>query len=128
MHHWAARSTGGEFTPGSEADELIWPVPRRDEQARLRPGSKSPVLCLLNTRNTQTVLVVRHGTAGSKRTSLGRQQATASQEGSCAGRSVGAITAGVRRHRCLCADRALPPDDGATRRGTEHDHTQRAHS
>src|SRR6185312_137349 len=24
VHYWAARSTGGEFEPGNEVDELVW--------------------------------------------------------------------------------------------------------
>ena len=24
VYFWTARSTGGEFTPGSEVDELVW--------------------------------------------------------------------------------------------------------
>lgn len=67
VHYWAARSTGGEFTPGSEVDELIWlPVP--DAMNKLDYAQDRKVLCRFakHPADTQTVLVVRHGTAGSK--------------------------------------------------------------
>ncbi len=67
VRYWAARSAGGEFRPGREVDELIWlPVADAIEKVGythdrkvLRRFAKCPA-------NTQTVLVVRHGTAGSK--------------------------------------------------------------
>lgn len=67
VHYWAARSTGGEFTPGSEVDELVWmPVAEAKDRLTyphdrkmLRHFAKQPA-------ETQTVLVVRHGTAGRK--------------------------------------------------------------
>lgn len=67
VHYWAARSTGGAFTPGSEVDELVW-LPLAQAKDRLtyphdrkmlRHFAKQPA-------DTQTVLVVRHGTAGRK--------------------------------------------------------------
>ncbi|SPM27373.1 hydrolase, NUDIX family protein, partial [Mycobacterium terramassiliense] len=67
VHYWSARSTGGEFTPGSEVDELLW-LPLAEAKDRLtyphdrkmlRHFAKQPA-------DTQTVLVVRHGTAGRK--------------------------------------------------------------
>ncbi len=67
VRYWAARSVGGEFTPNSEVDELKWlPVSAAMKQLGyphdrkvLRRFAKLPV-------DTQTVLIVRHGTAGSK--------------------------------------------------------------
>ena len=67
VRYWAARSTGGEFTPNSEVDELKWlPVAAAMKQLGyphdrkvLRRFAKLPA-------DTQTVLIVRHGTAGSK--------------------------------------------------------------
>ena len=67
VRYWAARSVGGEFTPNSEVDELKWlPVAAAIKQLAyphdrkvLRRFAKLPV-------DTQTVLIVRHGTAGSK--------------------------------------------------------------
>jgi 8-oxo-dGTP diphosphatase len=67
VRYWAARSTGGEFTPNDEVDELKWlPAPQAmkelgyaDDRKILRRFTKLPV-------DTKTVLIVRHGTAGSK--------------------------------------------------------------
>lgn len=67
VYYWAARSTGGEFTPGNEVDELVW-VPIADalkmlsyshDRKMLRHFTKHPA-------DTHTVVVVRHGTAGRK--------------------------------------------------------------
>jgi 8-oxo-dGTP diphosphatase len=67
VRYWAARSLGGEFIPNREVDELIW-LPISDaiqkvsyphDRKVLRRFAKLPA-------DTQTVLVVRHGTAGSK--------------------------------------------------------------
>jgi 8-oxo-dGTP diphosphatase len=67
VHYWAARDTGGDFTSGSEVDELVW-LPVADAKDRLsyphdrkmlRHFAKQPA-------DTHTVLVVRHGTAGRK--------------------------------------------------------------
>lgn len=67
VQYWAARSTGGEFTPGDEVDELVWlpiaaAMKRLDyvqDRKTLRRFGKHPA-------NTHTVLVVRHATAGRK--------------------------------------------------------------
>jgi 8-oxo-dGTP diphosphatase len=67
VRFWAARSVGGEFTPNDEVDELKWlPVSKAlkelgypHDRKVLRRFMKAPF-------DTQTVLVVRHGTAGSK--------------------------------------------------------------
>ena len=67
VRYWAARSTDGQFTPNSEVDELKWlPVASAMKQLGyphdrkvLRRFAKLPV-------DTQTLLIVRHGTAGSK--------------------------------------------------------------
>jgi 8-oxo-(d)GTP phosphatase len=67
VYYWAARSTGGEFEPGKEVDELVW-LPVDDamrildypqDRKTLRHFAKRPA-------DTRTVLVVRHATAGSK--------------------------------------------------------------
>ncbi|OBA75884.1 NUDIX hydrolase [Mycobacterium sp. 1554424.7] len=67
VYYWAARDTGGEFTPGREVDELTW-LPVADakdkltyphDRKMLRHFAKQP-------EDTKTVLVVRHGTAGRK--------------------------------------------------------------
>jgi 8-oxo-dGTP pyrophosphatase MutT (NUDIX family) len=67
VRYWAARSLGGEFTPGREVDDLVWlstadaigKVSYPYDRKVLRRFAKFPA-------DTQTVLVVRHGTAGSK--------------------------------------------------------------
>jgi 8-oxo-(d)GTP phosphatase len=67
VYYWAARSTGGEFTPGKEVDELIW-LPVDDAAKKLSYAHERKVLrrFLGAPANTHTVLVVRHGTAGTK--------------------------------------------------------------
>jgi 8-oxo-dGTP pyrophosphatase MutT (NUDIX family) len=67
VRYWAARRIDGDFTPNAEVDELIWlPVADAikwlgypDDRKVLRRFAKHPA-------DTQTVLIVRHGTAGSK--------------------------------------------------------------
>jgi 8-oxo-(d)GTP phosphatase len=67
VRYWAARCVDGAFTPNAEVDELKWlPVSEAMKQLGyphdrkvLRRFAKGPI-------DTQTVLIVRHGTAGSK--------------------------------------------------------------
>lgn len=67
VRYWAARKVGGDFSPNAEVDELKWlPVSEAMKQLEyphdrkvLRRFMKFPV-------DTKTVLIVRHGTAGSK--------------------------------------------------------------
>ncbi|BBZ14640.1 8-oxo-dGTP diphosphatase [Mycobacterium branderi] len=67
VRYWAACSLGGSFTPNGEVDDLVWlPVSAAakklsysQDRKVLRRFAKFPA-------DTQTVLVVRHGTAGSK--------------------------------------------------------------
>jgi 8-oxo-dGTP pyrophosphatase MutT (NUDIX family)/broad specificity phosphatase PhoE len=67
VYYWAARSTGGEFTPGREVDELVW-LPVSDAIKRLSYAHDRKMLCHFTKQpaDTHTVLVVRHGTAGRK--------------------------------------------------------------
>jgi 8-oxo-dGTP pyrophosphatase MutT (NUDIX family) len=67
VHYWAARSKGGEFTPGSEVDDLLW-LPVADATNKLDYPQDRKVLRRFARypADTHTVLVVRHGTAGSK--------------------------------------------------------------
>lgn len=67
VYYWAARSTGGEFTPGSEVDELVW-LPVADAVKRLDYAHDRKMLrhFAKHPADTHTVLVVRHGTAGRK--------------------------------------------------------------
>jgi 8-oxo-dGTP pyrophosphatase MutT (NUDIX family) len=67
VQYWAARAVDGEFTPNDEVDELKWlPVSAAIKQVRyphdrkvLRRFAKLPA-------DTKNILIVRHGTAGSK--------------------------------------------------------------
>jgi 8-oxo-dGTP pyrophosphatase MutT (NUDIX family) len=67
VRYWAARRLGGDFSPNQEVDDLVWlPVPAAISKLSypldrkvVRRFAKYPV-------DTQTVLVVRHGSAGSK--------------------------------------------------------------
>jgi len=67
VYYWAARSTGGEFTPGREVDELVW-LPVADAMQKLGYAYDRKVLRRFaeSPADTRTVLVVRHGTAGRK--------------------------------------------------------------
>ena len=67
VRYWAARCIDGEFSPNAEVDELKWLLVAEamkqlgypHDRKVLRRFVKYPV-------DTQTVLIVRHGTAGSK--------------------------------------------------------------
>ena len=67
VQYWAARTVDGEFTPNDEVDELKWlPVSAAVKQLQyphdrkvLRRFAKLPA-------DTKSILIVRHGTAGSK--------------------------------------------------------------
>ncbi|BBX66161.1 putative 8-oxo-dGTP diphosphatase 1 [Mycobacterium saskatchewanense] len=67
VYYWAARSNGGEFHPGKEVDELIW-LPADEAMRRLDYPQDRKMLghFAKHPADTKTVLVVRHGTAGSK--------------------------------------------------------------
>ena len=67
VYYWAARSTGGEFTPGREVDEMAW-LPVADAMKRLNYAQDRKMLrhFAKHPADTHTVLVVRHGTAGRK--------------------------------------------------------------
>jgi 8-oxo-dGTP diphosphatase len=67
VYYWAARSTGGEFTPGKEVDELIWlPVEAAMKKIDYAQDRKVLRRFIKQPADTQTVLIVRHGTAGRK--------------------------------------------------------------
>ena len=67
VYYWAARSTGGDFTPGREVDELVW-LPVADATKRLNYVQDRKMLrhFAKHPPDTHTVLVIRHGTAGRK--------------------------------------------------------------
>jgi 8-oxo-(d)GTP phosphatase len=67
VQYWSARNLGGSFAPNNEVDELIWlsvsaaikKVSYPYDRKILRRWAKQPA-------DTKSVLIVRHGTAGSK--------------------------------------------------------------
>ena len=67
VHYWAARALGGEFTPSSEVDEMLW-VPVTDAADRLTYPHEREVTARFTREpaETRTLLIVRHGTAGRK--------------------------------------------------------------
>lgn len=67
VSYWAARSIGGTFSPGNEVDELLW-LPVTEAMNKLDYPQDRKVLRRFGKQpaDTKTVLIVRHGTAGSK--------------------------------------------------------------
>lgn len=65
VRYWAARGLDGEFLPGSEVDDLIW-LPTADAMKELQYPYDRKILRRFAKQPaaTQTVLIVRHGTAG----------------------------------------------------------------
>ena len=65
VHYWNARALGGDFVPNHEVDDLVWLSPEHAmkelqypyDRKILRRFTKAPA-------DTQTVLIVRHGSAG----------------------------------------------------------------
>ena len=67
VRYWAARALGGEFTAGDEVDQLIW-LPVADAMKCLQYPHDRKVLRRFAKQpaDTKTVLIVRHGVAGTK--------------------------------------------------------------
>lgn len=67
VHYWVARALGGEFSPGDEVDQLEW-LPVDDAVKRLTyPRDRDVVKAFAaQPADTDTMLIVRHGTAGIK--------------------------------------------------------------
>ncbi|MGV0834919.1 8-oxo-(d)GTP phosphatase MutT1 [Mycolicibacterium thermoresistibile] len=67
VRYWAARAVGGGFAPNDEVDELKW-LPVADALHRLDYAQDREVIEHFAElpADTQTVLIVRHATAGSK--------------------------------------------------------------
>ena len=67
VRYWAARALGGEFTPNDEVDELVW-LSAAEAMKRLQYPADRKVLrrFVKHPASTRTVLIVRHGTAGTK--------------------------------------------------------------
>jgi 8-oxo-dGTP diphosphatase len=68
VRYWAARSLGGDFTASGEVDEMTW-LPVEEAMGRLSYPHERKVLQRFTSLPvaTKTVLIVRHGTAGSKK-------------------------------------------------------------
>ena len=67
VYYWAARSTGGDFTPGNEVDELTWlPIPEALKKLTYSHDRKMLRHFMKHPADTRSVVVVRHGTAGRK--------------------------------------------------------------
>jgi 8-oxo-(d)GTP phosphatase len=67
VRFWSARNIGGGFIPNDEVDDLVW-LPASEAMKKLTYPYDRKVLRRFakHPADTQTVLVVRHGTAGSK--------------------------------------------------------------
>ena len=65
---WAMRATSGEFAPGTEVDQLVW-LDIEAAQQRVTAGRDSGPLQAFAAHppESTTVLLVRHGSAGSHR-------------------------------------------------------------
>lgn len=67
VRYWAARIVDGEFTPNDEVDELKWlPVSEAIKQLQYAHDRKVLRRFAKLPSDTKTILIVRHGTAGSK--------------------------------------------------------------
>jgi 8-oxo-dGTP pyrophosphatase MutT (NUDIX family) len=67
VRYWAARRVGGEFTPNDEVDDLKWlPVSEAIKQLEYPQDRKVLRRFAKQPADTKTVIIVRHGTAGSK--------------------------------------------------------------
>lgn len=65
--YWAAKATGGDFTPNDEVDKLVWlPIDAAMEQLQYPYDRKVLQRFVSHPPETKTVMIVRHGTAGSK--------------------------------------------------------------
>lgn len=67
VRYWAARACGGDFVAGEEADDVRW-LSVSEAKKRLTYPSDRKMLANFAKKpaDTQTVLIVRHGTAGRK--------------------------------------------------------------
>lgn len=65
--YWAAQAVDGEFNPADEVDKLLW-MPARDAMQKVQYPDDRKVLrrFVKAPHDTDTLLVVRHGRAGSR--------------------------------------------------------------
>jgi 8-oxo-(d)GTP phosphatase len=68
VRYWAGRDLGGEFTATAEVDDLVW-MPAKDAMGKVSYPHDRKVLRRFTKlpADTKTLLIVRHGTAGSKK-------------------------------------------------------------
>jgi 8-oxo-dGTP diphosphatase len=67
VRYWSARAIGGEFTPNDEVDELKWLPASQAVKTLGYPHDRKVLRRFMKLpAETKTVLIVRHGTAGSK--------------------------------------------------------------
>lgn len=67
VRYWAARGLGGEFVPTKEVDQLLWlPLPEATKKLTYPHDRKVLRRFAKKAVDTQTVLIVRHATAGRK--------------------------------------------------------------
>jgi 8-oxo-dGTP pyrophosphatase MutT (NUDIX family) len=68
VRYWAARALGGDFTPTAEVDDMVW-LSATDAMGKLSYPHDRKVLKRFAKlpADTTTLLIVRHGTAGSKK-------------------------------------------------------------
>ena len=67
VRYWAARAEGGDFVPGPEADDMRWlPVAQARKRLTYPLDRKMLARFAKKPADTQTVVIVRHGTAGRK--------------------------------------------------------------
>jgi len=67
VRYWAARAVSGEFNPNAEVDDLKWlPVAQAMRELRYAHDRKVLRRFMKQPADTKTLLIVRHGTAGSK--------------------------------------------------------------
>jgi 8-oxo-(d)GTP phosphatase len=67
VQYWAARALGGEFSPNDEVDKLLW-MPAADAMKYLQYSCDRKVLRCFTKQpaDTRSVMIVRHGVAGTK--------------------------------------------------------------
>jgi 8-oxo-(d)GTP phosphatase len=68
VRYWAASDVGGEFTTTAEVDDLVW-LPAKDAMGKVSYPHDRKVLRRFTKlpADTKSLLIVRHGTAGSKK-------------------------------------------------------------
>src|SRR6185312_7670266 len=67
VRYWAARAVQGDFAPNDEVDELKWlPISAAIKQVRYADDRKVLRRFAKLPADTKSILIVRHGTAGSK--------------------------------------------------------------